>query len=457
MNTGRWQSKRDGADLKVPFRSGVAIFIELAGDARLCLLSPDELKALKTDGLRALMKDVPKGLCRIIGSPTEHTWLGALLQKEGHTLGKHVSLEPPKSLRFLPGVAKLQVERSVAPPPTEKTRVLIVDDSKTIRSLLTRILEEDPDFEVVGSVDLPSKVEEAIRVTKPHVITLDIHMPEMDGVTLLKTKLASFRIPVVMLSAISKEDGTYVLDALASGAVDYIQKPSMQELPILAPIIREKLKIARQVNRQLVQATPTQVVRLSGSMDPETLIVIGSSTGGTEALKEVLTRLPKNIPPILIVQHIPPVFSKAFAERMNQLCPFEVKEGEDGDVVQPNRVIIAPGGFQMGLKKVGPDYRIQIRDDAPVLRHKPSVDYLFHSVSVCKPKKCVGVILTGMGADGASGLLKLRGLGYHTIAQNEATCVVYGMPREAIQRGAAVAILPLLEIAQGLVGTTEKK
>jgi two-component system chemotaxis response regulator CheB len=253
-----------------------------------------------------------------------------------------------------------------------------------------------------------------------------------------------------MISSLSASDGNFVFDALLSGAVDYIQKPSMAELPVVGPLICEKVRTAAMSRASAHgNATPGKQLPVSPGqpVDMDCLIAIGSSTGGVEALREVLTRLPEHVPPIVIVQHIPPVFSKAFADRMNTLCPFTVKEAEHGERVTANKVLIAPGGMQMHLRQTADGLVVGIADAEPVNRHKPSVDYLFDSILALKHSKVVAAILTGMGGDGARGLLKLRESGARTLAQDEATCVVYGMPREAAKLGAAEEVVPLPNIA----------
>ncbi len=337
-----------------------------------------------------------------------------------------------------------------------KIKVMIVDDSKTIRDLLEKIFARDESFEVIASIAHPKDVEASIKKNKPDVITMDIHMPEMNGVELLRKIFPIYKIPTVMISSISPEDGTYVLDALEIGAVDYIQKPEFSELAQAMPIIIEKVKTAataKIIGQKSVRKNNVSILK----MDLENLIVIGSSTGGTEALKNILTRLPSEIPPILIVQHIPAVFSEAFAKRMNTLCPFTVSEARDGDVVEISHVYVAPGGKQMKLVKRAGVFVLSITDDAPVNRHKPSVDYLFDSVAVLNPPKLVSVILTGMGGDGARGMKKLRDLGAATIAQDEESCVVFGMPREAIKLGGAEKILHLDLIADEIVKAVSEK
>ncbi|MBX2995808.1 MAG: chemotaxis-specific protein-glutamate methyltransferase CheB [Bdellovibrionaceae bacterium] len=340
-----------------------------------------------------------------------------------------------------------------------RKKVLIVDDSATIRQLLAKVIKQDPQLEVVAEAERPSQVEALIRQHKPDVITLDIHMPEMDGVTLLKKIFPIYKIPVVMISSIRREEGPQVLQALESGAVDYIQKPSLEDLRTLGPEICERIRTASEA-RVVVSSIARRKAASRGPHGTESIVLMGASTGGTEALRVVLESLPNQIPPTLIVQHIPPVFSAAFAARLNQLCPFEVREAQDGDVVKPNLVLIAPGGKQMALVSKDGKLVVKITDDAPVNRHKPSVDYLFKSAADLKLPNVVGVILTGMGGDGARMLKRLRDQGARTIGQDEQTSVVYGMPREAAKMGAVEFVKPLGEVAETilkLVSESSKK
>jgi len=334
-----------------------------------------------------------------------------------------------------------------APEPRKKSRVLIVDDSKTIRQLLSEIIAQDPELQVVGEAENPLEVDALIQKLKPDVITLDIHMPQMDGVTLLKSIFPKYRLPVVMISSISREEGPAVLNALEAGAVDYIQKPQGGRFSESAQLVRDRIKTAARANTKTVSKNLRKLTA-QGQIDQQTLILLGASTGGTEALRVVLEQLPDQIPPILIVQHIPPVFSAAFAQRLNSLCKFEVREAKDGDVVKPNTVYVAPGGQQMGVRKSGDHLAIVITDDAPVNRHKPSVDYMFKSVREAGCKSIVAGILTGMGADGARELKFLRDGGAKTFAQDETTSVVYGMPREAHKLGGAQLVVPLEDVAK---------
>jgi two-component system chemotaxis response regulator CheB len=381
-------------------------------------------------------------------------------------VGEDVGGASGRRALFHTATGRLQVAdvKSTTVEKKPMRKVLIVDDSKTIRDLLTRILKEDPDLEIIGVAEDVRQAEEIMKKVTPDVITLDIHMPIMSGVDWLETLLPRQPIPVVMISSLQLQDGNEVFRALELGAIDYIQKPSFPELNTVAPVIREKVKEASHAKvccgRNLTQnRTHTQrppVPLASGSIDTRKILAIGASTGGTEALKSLLCAMPEVIPPTLIVQHIPPVFSKAFADRLNELCPFEVKEAEDGDILAPSRVLIAPGGRQMKLERTQGGYRVRVNDDPPMSRHKPSVDYLFHSVAKEVGKNVIGVILTGMGADGAKGLLAMKNSGAQTIGQDEESCVVYGMPRVAYEIGAVEKVLPLSRIPNELVTRLSK-
>lgn len=354
---------------------------------------------------------------------------------------------------YLPNDSILRVSKVAKEEEEEEkeVKVLIVDDSKTIRSLLTKVLSKSPRIKVVASAEKPSEVEDLIKKFKPDVITLDIHMPEMNGVELLKKIQPRYNIPSIMITSVSIEEGPLVLEALETGAFDYIQKPSMEELAEVGPILIEKVleaskfKCAKSIGSKSVS-------RSRNTFNKDCMVVVGSSTGGTTALKDILCGLPESIPPILIVQHIPAVFSKAFADRINGLCPFTVKEAEDGEDVRSNTVYVAPGGKQMKVKAKGGKNIIEINDDPPVNRFKPSVDYMFKSIeSLASKHNIIGVILTGMGKDGARGITKLKDLGALTIAQNEESCVVFGMPREAIALGGITEVVHKHQIAEKMV------
>lgn len=451
---------------KPPLRSRLTQVSPAGGDLRATLQA---LEAVPLWLARSGLSTAQVEQIRLIGT-NEAVAAGAVwLAAAPIRLGKAVVLPDSKeAICFYPESGRLRVRIS-APASTvdpmavaaqmssasapKKCRVLVVDDSKTICELLSRIVSEDPTLEVVGTVTEPERVEQAIRTLQPHLVTLDIHMGEMSGVDVVRRIFPIFRLPIVMISSLSASDGNYVFDALLAGAVDYIQKPSMRELPVLGPQICEKLRLA-VLARASAHGSGNQVarqIRLQEPVDKGSLIAIGSSTGGVEALREVLTAMPEGIPPVVIVQHIPPVFSRSFAERMNTLCAFTVKEAEDGELLEPNKVIIAPGAQQMAIRRSGEALRVEILDAPPVNRHKPSVDFMFDSIAALKRSKVAAAVLTGMGADGAQGLLKLRQTGARTLAQDEASSVVYGMPREAARLGGAEEIVALHQVAETLL------
>jgi two-component system, chemotaxis family, protein-glutamate methylesterase/glutaminase len=337
----------------------------------------------------------------------------------------------------------------------KRKRVLIVDDSRTMRELLQRILSVDPDLEVVGLADRPSQVEDMIKSLKPDVLTMDIDMPECDGPTLIGRLLPKYPIPIVLISALGMEQGRQVLRGLELGAVDYVQKPVLDKLDEASVVIREKVKIAADIKiktRAGSDAKPKvapKPFRHSAAIE-KVIIAIGASTGGPETLTHFFKGLPENIPPILVVQHIPPIFSGAFAARLDGMLPFQVKEAEDHDEVKPNQVLIAPGGKQMAVLKKGAQFYVRIRDDQPMSGHKPSVDYLFESVAQAAGEFAIGIIMTGMGTDGAKGLLSMLQKGARTIAQDEASSIVYGMPKAAVQNGSAQIICSLDQMPETL-------
>ena len=386
---------------------------------------------------------------KIVSNRVNLNMVDQYLIKFNNFILKKVERNKSAEIIFIPSAGRLRVALEGA-LNEKKIKVLVVDDSKTIRTILAKIFSTDSQFEVVASAEKPSQVEDLILRHKPDVITLDIHMPEMDGVQLLKTVITpKYKIPTVMISSISMEEGPLVLDALENGAVDYVQKPEMSEIDKFTPLILDKVRMASRVkvkdqdHGQIREKFEVSKLKFNQN----SLIVIGSSTGGTEALREILTKLPSEIPPILIVQHIPAVFSAAFAKRMDELCPFSVKEAKNGDEIAANSVLVAPGGKQMRVANVNGKFIVQINDDEPVNRFKPSVDYLFYSVAEIFFTHTVAVILTGMGKDGAKGMLELYKKGARTIAQDEETSVVFGMPKEAINLGGAEATVALPKIA----------
>lgn len=337
-----------------------------------------------------------------------------------------------------------------------KTRVLIVDDSAVVRQIFTDLISQTPDLEVCGTAPDPYVARDKIFHERPDVITLDLEMPRMDGLTFLKKLMHYHPLPVVIVSSLTPQGSRMAVEALELGAVEVLGKPGGSfSVGNLADQLLTKIRAAART-RPRPGSSPTPAAAPSAvSLSPLTtthkVVAIGASTGGTEAIKEILVHLPRNFPGVVIVQHMPPKFTTSFAERLDQLCALEVKEAADGDSVLPGRALLAPGNYHMLLQRSGARYLVRVKSGPPVHHQRPSVDVLFQSVAQAAGSNAVGVILTGMGADGAAGLLAMRQQGAHTIAQDEASCVVFGMPKEAIQRQAAVKVLPLNRIAEELV------
>jgi two-component system chemotaxis response regulator CheB len=344
-----------------------------------------------------------------------------------------------------------------------KTRVLIIDDSALVRSILTEIVNREPDLEAIGAAPDPLVAREMIRSLNPDVLTLDIEMPRMDGLDFLERLMRLRPTPVVMVSTQTERGAEATLKALELGAVDFVSKPRLgiaSGLQELASDICEKIRVASRVRpyrhvRPAAQAdadgAPVKAAPASYSrISTEKLIAIGASTGGTEAIREVVTRLPADSPAVLITQHMPPGFTRSFAARLNGLCRMTVSEAQDGERALPGHIYIAPGDRHMRLDRSGANYMIVLDDGAPVNRHRPSVDVLFRSVAQFAGRNALGVMLTGMGKDGAAAMLEMRQAGAFNIAQDEASCVVFGMPKEAIAVGATDEVLPLAQIAERL-------
>lgn len=341
-----------------------------------------------------------------------------------------------------------------------KIRVLVVDDSAIVRKILTDALSAEGDIEVVGSAPDPFVARDKILALRPDVITLDIEMPRMDGVSFLKRLMRYHPIPVIIISSLTQASSQTAVEALQAGAVEALAKPdgpySVGELrQELAQKIRAAAaaKMRRPSTEEAPVAAPAaKPTPLATARSGVNMIAIGASTGGTEAIQEVLTHLPANMPPIVIVQHIPPLFSRAFADRLNTLCALDVKEAEQGDELRSGRVLIAPGGFHMLVRRHPGGYRVELNATlAPVCYQRPAVDVLFQSVAEVAGSSTVAAVLTGMGSDGAQGLAALKQAGAKTIAQDEASCVVFGMPKEAIRLGGADSILPLDRVAAGIL------
>jgi two-component system, chemotaxis family, protein-glutamate methylesterase/glutaminase len=335
-----------------------------------------------------------------------------------------------------------------------KIRILVVDDSAIVRRLLTEAISGEPDLEVVATAPDPYIARDKILALKPDVMTLAIEMPRMDGLTFLKKVMHYHPLPVVIISSLGQASCQIALDALRIGAVEVLAKPggpySVGELRnSLAGKIRAAA--AARLKHSAERQPEYKPVLAAASFSPARVIAIGASTGGTEAVKEVLTRLPANTPGIVITQHIPPVFSRAFAARLNEICALEVKEAQDSDIVAPGKALVAPGNFHLLLRKSGDGYRVEVKDGPQVCYQRPSADVMFSSVAEAAGSHAVGVILTGMGSDGAQGLLKMKRAGAATIAQDEASCVVFGMPREAIRLGGIDRVVPLSGIAAAIL------
>jgi two-component system chemotaxis response regulator CheB len=338
---------------------------------------------------------------------------------------------------------------------SRKIRVLIVDDSAIVRKILSDALAGEPDLEVVGTAPDPYVARDKILALRPDVLTLDIEMPRMDGLTFLKKLMHFHPMPAVIISSLAQQSCQAAVHALQLGAVEVLAKPggpySVGDLQTtLAAKIRAAAAAKLRKSSPELPATGKAGIPNSCRLPSGAIIAIGASTGGTEAITELLTNLPGWSPGVLIAQHIPPVFSRAFADRLNEICSITVKEARDGDELRPGVALVAPGDFHMLLRRNSGNYFVSVKPGPRVCYQRPSVDVLFQSVADAAGAHATGVLLTGMGADGAQGLLKMRQAGARTIAQNEATCVVFGMPRVAIEIGAAEEILPLRSIAEGL-------
>ena len=331
-----------------------------------------------------------------------------------------------------------------------KIKVLVVDDSIVFREVIARGISSDPLIEVVATAGDPFEARDKILQFHPHVITCDIEMPKMNGIEFVRRLLPQYFVPVVMVSAVSQA----VFEAMEAGVVDFVVKPDVQSPAGVAAFIRDmiyKIKVASTAKTAMRAAEDTAVRSSAGMLQrADDLIAIGASTGGTEAIFSILRRLPSAVPGIVIVQHIPPVFSRMFAERLNSQISLRVKEAETGDYIEPGTVLVAPGDRHMRLKKIGAKYRVECFEGERVNGHCPSVDVLFESVAKEAGRSAVGVLLTGMGRDGAKGLLAIRRRGGRTIAQDEASSVVYGMPKVAYEIGAVQRQTPLGKIPQAL-------
>lgn len=360
-----------------------------------------------------------------------------------------------------------------------KTRVVVVDDSALVRSLLAEIINRQPDMECIGAASDPLVAREMIRNLNPDVITLDVEMPKMDGIDFLSKLMRLRPMPVVMVSTLTERGADVTLKALELGAIDFVAKPKIgvaDGLRQLSHDITDKIRVASKARIHRPPPAPASMMSTGahavptahgtagahaprppaaprvtlaslGRLSTEKIFFIGASTGGTEATKEVLTALPADCPAVVITQHMPPGFTRNYAARLDGLCKIRVKEAEDGERILPGHAYIAPGGLHLSVEKSGANYIARVRDGDPVNRHKPSVEVLFKSAAACVGPNAIAVMLTGMGADGATAMREMRDAGAYCVAQDEATCVVFGMPREAIAAGAINEVLPLTKIA----------
>jgi two-component system chemotaxis response regulator CheB len=346
----------------------------------------------------------------------------------------------------------------------KKIKVLIVDDSAVVRRVLTQLITAEPDMEVVATAPDPYSARDKLVELKPDVMTLDIEMPRMDGLTFLKKVMQHFPIPTIIVSSVTKQGCETSMHALDIGAVSVVPKPSeAYSIESIEPQLLQAIRAASmaRIQRPTVQPTQRQQAyeppKITSITTTNKIIAIGSSTGGTEALKEVLNRMPSNSPGIVCVQHMPAGFTKAFADRLNTTAQIEVREGKDGDPVHPGLALIAPGDYHMVLRRDGARYLVRLKKGPQVWHQRPAVDVLFKSVADFAGNNACGVVLTGMGKDGAAGCKLMKEAGSINIAQDEKTSVVYGMPKAAYETGCVDYVLPLFDIAAKIVEVVNKK
>lgn len=346
----------------------------------------------------------------------------------------------------------MAIETQIQVNQRRPIKVLIIDDSAVVRSMLVRELSKDPDIQIVGTAPDPYIARNKIVDLEPDVLTLDIEMPRMDGVTFLTKLMEHHPMPVIVLSSLTEAGTRTALEAMAAGAIEVLHKPgTAYSVGDMGLLLAKKIKAAvrAKVRRPSPPAPgPLQKVALHSMAETtDKILAIGASTGGVQALTEVLTRLPATSPGIIIVQHMPARFTASFAERLDSICEMQIREAADGDTIIPGRVLIAPGGLHMLLRRSGARYFVEVRDGPEVHHQRPSVDVMFNSVAKYAGANAIGAILTGMGDDGATGLLAVRKAGGRTIAQDEASSVVFGMPMEAIKCGGAEFVLPIESVA----------
>lgn len=348
-------------------------------------------------------------------------------------------------------------EKPITPVPPRKIKVLIIDDSALIRSILKEVINSYPDMEVVGIAPHPLQAREMIKTLNPDVLTLDVEMPHMDGISFLEKLMRLRPMPVLMISSLTERGSDAALRSLELGAVDFLPKPKqgiVDGMQAYGDEIAEKIRAAYATRPQRYKDSPRQAATESEPVPgnrfttTEKLIVVGASTGGTEAIKEFLARMPADSPGILVTQHMPEAFTQSFAKRLDGLCRIRVSEAVDSERVLPGHAYIAPGHSHLLLKRSGANYMTQLSKADPVNRHRPSVEVLFRSVAQLAGKNAIGVMLTGMGKDGAAAMLEMRQAGAYNLAQDEASCVVFGMPKEAIALGGVDEVVGIQDMAQ---------
>ena len=342
--------------------------------------------------------------------------------------------------------------------PSRRIRVLVVDDSSVVRRMITDALSRDPHIEVVGTAIDPYDARDKIQQLNPDVLTLDIEMPRMDGIAFLRILQQHHPIPVIIISSISTAGSEAAMAAMEAGAFDVLAKPtSAYSIGNLGDQLAMRVRAATVARRRTPQPARVSAVAEAplpaAQFHPRQLILIGSSTGGTEALKVILSQLPCGLPPMVIAQHIPAYFSRAFADRMNEICNLEVREAKEGDMLTPGLVLIAPGDYHLGIHWAGQGFQVRLNQKPPVHHCRPAVDVLFRSAAQCPGARIIAGILTGMGSDGAMGMQTLKSAGAQTFVQDQASCVVYGMPRAAVELGVVDRILPLEQIPSAILET----
>lgn len=418
----------------------------------------DCLESLKE--IEKIHKD-KKILIKIFGQPTHIVRFQNLLQnREIDYIQTYIN---PEAVFFNGTTGFFEIDESIIllQEPDKVIKVLIIDDSKTAAALLEKCLKESVHIEVLGKIYNPLEALEAIEKLKPDVITVDLNMPNLSGVQLIKKIMPKYPLPIVVISATTPQDGEMVFEAIAAGAVDYKEKlsfrPTLWEKQQLFEKIyaASKAKIFQNNQNLMKPENIHKPIKLKNSINQNLaqkqstgIIAIGASTGGTEAIKKVLRKLPGTLPPIVIVQHIPPVFSTAFAKSLDDVCEINVKEAKAGDRLEVGHAYIAPGDFHM---EISPGGSIFLNQNPPLVGHRPAVDILFNSISKLKNKKCIAILMTGMGSDGAKGLLRIKEAGFNTVSQSEKTCVVYGMPKSAEKLGASQKVLDIEDISEEII------